>query len=507
MSNLAPQGPRFGPLLATGLAATLLWLLYGFSLSNPMLGQEPERGVIRGAALVATALLIVLGAGFLMLEVIRPARGAARPTGLERSIVYAVLVFAASCATLWIFGVDIGALLATSAIMGLAIGLAVQPTLSSLISGLTLRLDGTLRVGDGVCQGGEIICVESFTWRNVRGRKANGRWVVLPNATLSNGNLEVVSHDRPVGAEMHFNAPSAVPPQHIAELVTDLIADLPQLDASQPIQVAPTEYEARGDRTRYKVRYWLRRYGDADAAEGEVLQRLWYGFQRHRIQLLQDQPGTWLHPLAAEPSDLTFLVESALQNSTSPHLTQLPESAAAALAAGGEILLFAPGERVILPRRMEGWSFLLLRGEVTLASDIALSGEQADGHSIPKLQVAGRAAAIQYIAHELAQRIGPYAELAVRRAARKGSDTDSLLQAAALEIPDEEERTRFLHGIRLIDLQAWKSGLFLQPGDGMGQFALEWRLQARGEITLLAMHPTLLREAAMPGSQPDGAPS
>lgn len=385
--------------------------------------------------------------------------------------------------------------------------LAATTRHASLISGLTLRLDGALRIGDGVCQGGEIICVESLTWRNVTGRKANGRRVVLPNATLSNGNLEVVPHDRPVGIEIHFNAPGAVPPQHIAELVTDLIADLPQLDASQPIRVTPTEYQVGGDKIRYKVRYWLRRYGDADAVEGEVLQRLWYGFQRHRIQPLQDQPGAWLHPLAAEPGDLTFLVESALQNATSPHLTQLPESAGAALAAGAEVLLFASGERVILPRRMEGWSFLLLRGEVTLASDIALSGEQADGHSIPKLQVAGRAAAIQYVAHELAQRIGPYAELAVRRAARRSSDTDSLLQAAASEISDEEERTRFLHGIRPTGPQAWKSGLFLQPGDVMSQFVLEWRLQARGEITLLAMPPTLLREAAMPASQSDGAPS
>jgi hypothetical protein len=61
------------------------------------------------------------------------------------------------------------------------------------------------------------------------------------------------------------------------------------------------------------------------------------------------------------------------------------------LAECGEILVFVPGERIVVPDRHDGWSFLLLRGDVVNAQeyDIATAGNDAT-HPLDQL---GRGAA------------------------------------------------------------------------------------------------------------------
>jgi hypothetical protein len=113
---------RAGWPLTVAVAAILLWLLYAATAGDPVLGQPPVRPAVQIAALAATCLMFVLAVGSLILQVILPA-GGAPPTALQRTVMYALLSFAASCVALALLGYDLCVGLATSAIGSATVGL------------------------------------------------------------------------------------------------------------------------------------------------------------------------------------------------------------------------------------------------------------------------------------------------------------------------------------------------------------------------------------------------
>jgi small-conductance mechanosensitive channel len=269
--------------LGAALLAVLLWLFAAATADSPVLGVGAIRTAIITAAVVVTTLALVLGGSWLILTFGTARRSGVAPTGLHRVLVHAVTGLVVVYLVLNYFGFDVRALLATSAIVSAAIGFAMQPTLGSMISGIALSSDRTLRIGDGISRGGETMRVEAMNWRNVVARKADGTMLVLPNAKLSDAELEILPHDRSIRAEIIVKLPAAEPPQHVAALAEEFIGDSPLIDRTRPVSASPMEWEADGTFTRYRIRYWVRRYRDLAEAEADGFRRLWYGFQRHRI--------------------------------------------------------------------------------------------------------------------------------------------------------------------------------------------------------------------------------
>ena len=202
---------RAGWPLTVAVAAILLWLLYAATAGDPVLGQPPVHPAVQVAALAATCLTFVLAVGSVILQVILPA-GGAPPTALQRTVMYALLSFAASCVALALLGYDLRVVLATSAIGSAIVGFAMQPTLGSVISGMALNVDRTIHVGDGIIYGNETIQVESLKWRNVTGRRRNGGVTVIPNAKLADGELQVLPHNRAIRSEIVLKAPGTLSP-------------------------------------------------------------------------------------------------------------------------------------------------------------------------------------------------------------------------------------------------------------------------------------------------------
>ena len=199
-----PDTRPTGALIAVG-AACLLWLLYAATSSDPLLGQDPIHIVIEVAAVLATAMLFVLGGSTLAFAFLP---GASHANALQRTLVYGVLTLAAAFVVLSHYGWDLRAALTTSAIVTAVIGLAMQPTLSSVISGLVLNIDYRLRVGDGIISGGEAIEIASVGWRNVVARKSSGRLIVFPNAKLADAEVEFVPAGQPVHGETLVKLPT-----------------------------------------------------------------------------------------------------------------------------------------------------------------------------------------------------------------------------------------------------------------------------------------------------------
>ena len=239
-------------LIPAFILVAILWAIAFITESDPVLGVGVAHTVLKAAAIVVTAVFAVMLAGKLILSLAASLTGA-QPTGFQRVIIYALLTFGASFATLRYFGFDLTAVLTTSAIVTAAVGFAMQPTLSSMIAGLALHADRAVRVGDCVLLDNETVRIESMNWRAAIGRRPDGQVLVIPNAKLTDASTQVLQAGDTHRAEFSFLGPLDHPPQQICDLARELVSDLALVDKNRPVAVAPVSFEPDKESIRFRI--------------------------------------------------------------------------------------------------------------------------------------------------------------------------------------------------------------------------------------------------------------
>jgi MscS family membrane protein len=87
------------------------------------------------------------------------------------------------------FGIPLTPVVAGLGVGGLAIALAVRPTLENIIGGLTLFADKPVRIGDFCSFGDESGTVENIGLRSTRLRKLDDSLIIVPNSEFSRREL------------------------------------------------------------------------------------------------------------------------------------------------------------------------------------------------------------------------------------------------------------------------------------------------------------------------------
>jgi small-conductance mechanosensitive channel len=485
------------PLIPAAFFAALLWAIAIFTESDAVLGVGIAHAALKGAAVAVTAVLAVMLAGKLILSFAASIMGTP-VTGFQRVIIYGLLTFAATFATLRYFGFDLTAVLTTSAIVTAAVGFAMQPTLSSMIAGLALHADRAVHVGDCVLLDNEAVRIESLNWRAAIGRRPDGRLMVIPNGKLTEASTEVLRTADAHRAEFNFLGPIDFPPQQICELTRDLVSDLALVDKSRPIEVAPVSFEPDKDSVRFRIFYWTRNYPERTLIEGEIVRRIWYSFQRNRI--------AFPHPTACAISASTQEnLDRLLQDpeKLAPQIARvLPagfsDGAAEGIAKEAKLLLYAPDERIVMPEWSESSRYLLLRGEAFEVPEFDLTPEIASAGSQLAVERLGPAAAITRLADELSLIIGPYAKLAVTRAGDRTETYDQLCREVAQEIDDPNARMAFVEKMMRGRRRTWRPGALVPARrNASGQLASEPSLRAVGEVALLAIPESLVGQLSL----------
>jgi small-conductance mechanosensitive channel/CRP-like cAMP-binding protein len=183
------------------------------------------------------------------------------------------------------FGVDVAALVATSAALSIVLGLALQETLSNLFAGLALMLERPFKPGDWIQMGDLIGQVQQVSWRAVRLQLIRQEdYLIVPNSVVAKSQIVNMSEPRAVhGHAIEISAPSSEPPDRVRRVLLDAVAEVRGV-LREP---APRARIARIDAPKvvYQVVYYLEDYPRIHDLQGEVLSRAWYAFRRHGIAL------------------------------------------------------------------------------------------------------------------------------------------------------------------------------------------------------------------------------
>jgi small-conductance mechanosensitive channel len=145
-----------------------------------------------------------------------------REARLLQDLVVGVVYLGAALSILaFVFGVPIGTLVATSGVLAIILGLALQNTLSDVFSGIALTLGRPYVIGDWILlsDGTEGRVVES-TWRSTHILTGANNVVVLPNSFLAKLGLTNIS--RP--DETHLQKLTVrVAPTRMPSIVADVM--------------------------------------------------------------------------------------------------------------------------------------------------------------------------------------------------------------------------------------------------------------------------------------------
>ena len=363
----------------------------------------------------------------------------------------------------FVFGVPIGTLVATSGVIAIILGLALQNTLSDVFSGIALSLGRPYALGDWILlsDGTEGRVVET-TWRSTHVLTAASNVVVLPNSVLAKLGLTNIS--RP--DEMHLlTLIVRVAPTRMPSIVVDVMRSV-LLSCNSIVKEPPPIVALKGlDATALEIELQFRVANPAQRtpARNEVLD-LVYRHCKSAGLLLAMPPGSAVAMLdvpteeTAQPPRVTplELIEAI------PIFTALTGEEKRALAEATAVRNFRKGEVIVRAGELLTTLMMVRAGVIAMRNEKEDLGRLAPGDFFGEtglLAGMGEACTLEALTRVTVYAIDQqaFAPLLINRPAMAEDLALSLsrraqqVQTGAAQGPRQERRVRaFLRAIQTI---------------------------------------------------------
>lgn len=189
--------------------------------------------------------------------------------------------------------VDLTGLLATSAILSVVLGLALQDTLGNLFAGLALQFERPYEIGDWIIVEGIAGRVMQVAWRSIKIETTRGEVITLPNSVVSKHSLRKVTRaQHTAAAELMIEVSYDAPPNRVKRVVLDVLGEIDGVLSEPPTQCFVNGFQENG--VRYRIRYYVKDYPQIDRLADELYSRLWYRLRREGMEIPYPQRTLYL---------------------------------------------------------------------------------------------------------------------------------------------------------------------------------------------------------------------
>jgi CRP-like cAMP-binding protein len=267
------------------------------------------------------------------------------------------------------FGVELTPFLATSAVVGAVLGLALQDSLGNLFSGIALHTEAPFRVGDWVRLADRDGRVEQVSWRATRLRTWYGDTLTIPNNEVArhpvlNYSLPREAHSRFVQIGVSYHTP----PNKVFSVINQLLEQVEGVRREPRPSVRIVGYQDSS--MLYEVRYYFDDYADYRRIESEILRLVWYHFRRHAIEIPFPVRNVFVRQLdpPAEAAETTSRLERALRGIDL--FRPLTDEELKLATQRFRLVHYAAGEKVIEEGSPGDSFFVIDRGEVDVFKEI-----------------------------------------------------------------------------------------------------------------------------------------
>ena len=171
-----------------------------------------------------------------------------------RNIIKAVLYVVMVVAIISELGVPMASVITVLASAGVAVGMALQGSLSNLAGGIMLLVFRPFNVGDYIIAGGEEGTVKSISTFYTVLNTVDNKEVSIPNGTLMNSNISNCSSEKLRRVDLAFNVAGSEPVQKVRSTIMKVVVDTDKAMADPAPQVEPLAGIPGG--LTYTVRVW-----------------------------------------------------------------------------------------------------------------------------------------------------------------------------------------------------------------------------------------------------------
>ena len=204
VKKIADKKKRYGEFILKQISLPVLILVFFIGLYTSLkslIALEVHYLWVDGIFFVITVLisafLVSRIINVLMLGWLKVKRGFKRTPGLLNKAVNVIIFVIAIALILGYFKFDITPLIAGVGLGALAIGLALQSTLSNFFAGVHLISDKPINVGDYIeLDNDNNGVVEDIGWRSTRIRTLTDNLLIIPNGKLAESNI--INYSMPV---------------------------------------------------------------------------------------------------------------------------------------------------------------------------------------------------------------------------------------------------------------------------------------------------------------------
>lgn len=229
---------------------------------------------------------------------------------LVHEVLRIVLIVIIFIYILNIWGIEIGPFIAGLGIAGLAVALALQPTLSNVFSGISIILDGTYKVGDVIkLQSGEMGTVHKIGLRTTRIKSFDNEMIIIPNSSIANATVQnFFQPDMSIRVNVEFGVEYGIDPEYIKKIVIEEIEKIKIIKPDEEVRVL---FLAMGDSSlNFKAMFWVDDIAKKWPAHQEAITRIYRRLYKEKIGIPFPQSTVWLREegkvKSPDPKDTKF---------------------------------------------------------------------------------------------------------------------------------------------------------------------------------------------------------
>ncbi|MDP2313188.1 MAG: mechanosensitive ion channel [Pseudomonadota bacterium] len=172
-------------------------------------------------------------------------------------------------------GLNLVPVLATSTVVTVVVGLALQDTLGNLFSGLALHVERPFTIGDWVMVDTVDGVVIYTGWRSTHIRTLSGDIVTFPNSVIARARVQNYSApDRGTARNIELLLPLNAAPREVESVVGTALATVAGVRQEPPPRVWLVGMTPLAQ--RYVLKVWIDDYQNHDDIESDVLKSTWY---------------------------------------------------------------------------------------------------------------------------------------------------------------------------------------------------------------------------------------
>jgi small-conductance mechanosensitive channel len=274
-----------------------------------------------------------------------------------------------------VLALPIGGLIATSGVLAIVLGLALQNTLADVFAGIAFGIESPFNVGDRISLGDKIEgTVVQMNWRSIRILTDGDDVAIVPNSVVAKSDIVNRSFPTRVrSAFIELSCPATSNPERVIDMLQQATLLCPTI---LPVPVSSVELTRLGPaKSRYRVTFAVSDTKHLSTTKDELLRHA--RRQLYYSGLSFPRPGQDIRTPAegsARPSHVVLPLLQDMILFESLEAEQLAE-----LASHFQPRSLEPGEVLFAQGGTEATLFIVVSGILQISQDTEHSGQQTAG--------------------------------------------------------------------------------------------------------------------------------